>query len=99
MVDPLSGASEGWPAVSPETIELLSRRGIRCVGIDAPTLGGVDARNEAFVNWLLGSSGMVSVEFLHNLGAIPANANPYFLFAPVRINHAHGSPGRAIVLY
>ncbi len=99
MVDPLSGASEGWPAVSPGTIELLSRRGIRCVGIDAPTLGGVDARNEAFVNWRLASSGMVSVEFLHNLGAIPADTNPYFLFAPVRINHAHGSPGRAIVLY
>ena len=46
--------------------------------------------------WMLGSSDMVGVEFLHNVGKAPKSG--YFLFAPIRIRDAHASPGRAIVL-
>lgn len=40
---------------------------------------------------------MVGVEFLVNVGKIPADA--YFLFAAVKVRDCHGGPGRAIVLY
>jgi kynurenine formamidase len=47
--------------------------------------------------WALGGRGMVGVEFLTNLGSLPADA--YFLFAAVKIRDCHGGPGRAIALY
>jgi kynurenine formamidase len=99
MADPLAGESEGWPAATPETIQLLASRGVSCVGIDAPNLGGVDEKNELFVNWAAGSAGMVAVEFLHNLGSVPKDGDPFFIFSPIKINDGHGGHGRAIVLY
>lgn len=97
-LDPITGKSEGWPAVGPEAIHYLKQRGIRCVATDAPDLGGVDPRRAAMTYWALGSREMVGVEFLHNLGAIPVR-QAYFLFAPLKIRDCHGGPGRAIVLY
>jgi kynurenine formamidase len=47
--------------------------------------------------WALGSRGMVAVEFLTNLQAVPDGA--WFLFAATKIRGAHGGPGRAIVIY
>jgi len=97
--NPLLGKAEGWPAPGPAAIEYLHSRGIRCVATDAPDLGGVDPRRAAMTYWALGSREMVGVEFLHNVGAIPAGGNPYFLFAAVKVRNCHGGPGRAIVLY
>lgn len=97
--DPLQGRSEGWPAPTVETIVYLKSKGIRCVGTDAPRLGGVNAREAMMTYWSLGSREMVGVEFLHNLASIPRDQNGYFLFAAVRIRDCHGGPGRAIVLY
>ena len=95
--DPLNGKAEGWPAVTAEVIDYLDDRGIRCVGIDAPRIGGVD-ENTALMTYLaLGSRGMVDVEFLQNLDKLPANS--YFLFAALPIRGCHGGPGRAIALY
>jgi kynurenine formamidase len=95
--DPLSGKSEGWPAVSAAAVVLLKKRGIRCIGTDAPDLGGVDPKQALLTYWALASREMVGVEFLHNLGNVPAGG--YFLFAAVKIRDCHGGPGRAIVLY
>lgn len=95
--EPLSGASEGWPAPSVDTVQLLHQRGIRCIATDAPDLGGVNPRHAIMTYWALGSRDMVGVEFLTNVGRIPANS--YFLFAAVRIRDCHGGPGRAIVLH
>ena len=95
--DPLNGISEGWPAVSPEVVDYLGERGIRCVGIDAPSIGGVDEKQALMSYWALGSRGMVAVEFLQNLDKLPAKA--YFLFAAIPIRGCHGGPGRAIALY
>jgi kynurenine formamidase len=95
--DPLNGKSEGWPAPGPAAIAYLAGKGIRCVGTDAPTLGGVDPKRALFAYWLLGTKGMVGVEMLTNLGPVPKDA--YFLFAPGRIRDCHGGPGRAIVLH
>ena len=97
MADPLNGNSEGWPAPGPETIMYLAQKGIRCVGTDGPTLGGVDARRALMTYWALGSRGMVGVEFLTHLARLPDRA--YFLFAAVKISGCHGGPGRAIALY
>src|ERR1043166_8340722 len=44
MEDPLNGVSEGWPAPDTDAIVYLASKGIRCVGTDSPTLGGVDAK-------------------------------------------------------
>jgi len=97
LANPLNGRGEGWPAVTPATIALLAERGVRCVGIDAPTIGGVDPRAALTAYWALGSRGMVAVEFLVNVAELPADA--YFLFAPVKIEGGHGAPGRAIALH
>jgi kynurenine formamidase len=97
MADPLNGRSEGWPAVTPQAVIYLADKGIKCIGTDGPSLGGVDTANALKVYWTLGSRDMVAVEFLTNLKDLPNRA--YFLFAPVKIEGAHSSPGRAIVLY
>jgi len=95
--EPLNGTSEGWPAVSAEVVDYLAERGIRCVGIDAPSIGGVDEKQALMSYWALGSREMVAVEFLQNLDKLPAKA--YFLFAAIPIRGCHGGPGRAIALY
>ena len=97
MADPLNGKSEGWPSPGPNTILYLSKRGIRCVGTDGPTLGGTDPEKALQTYWALGTSGMVGVEYLTNLEQLPERA--YFLFAPAKIQNCHGGPGRAIALY
>jgi kynurenine formamidase len=95
--EPLNGKKEGWPAPGPEAVLYLAGKGVRCVGTDAPTLGGVEARRALLTYWALGSKGMVGVEFLTNLGAVPKGA--YFLLAAVKIRGCHGGPGRAIALF
>ena len=98
MDDPLNGKSEGWPAPGPSAIVYLAEKGIRCVGTDGPTLGGVDPKRALWTYWALGSKGMVAVEFLTNLGSLQGR-EAYFLFAAVKIRDCHGGPGRAIALY
>lgn len=97
MEDPLNGKSEGWPAPTPEAIAYLADRGIRCVATDAPTLGGVDEQQALAVYWLLGSRGMVGIEYLTNVGKVPKGA--YFVFAAPKLYGAHGAPGRALAFY
>ena len=94
FADPLDGKCEGWPALTAEGVLFLAERGIRCVGTDAPTLGGVDDREALFTYWALGTKGLVGIEYLTNLGDLKNGA--YFLFAPVRIRDCHGGPGRAV---
>ena len=94
--DPLSGKSEGWPALGPDAIVYLKSKGIRCVATDAPDLGGVNPKQALMTYWALGSREMVGVEFLHNVGKLSSGG--YFLFAPLKIRDCHGGPGRAIVL-
>ena len=97
MSDPINGKSEGWPAPGPDAIAYLSRRGIRCVATDAPSLGGVEPKRALMTYWMLGSKGMVGVEFLINVGQLPERS--YFLFAPVKVKGCHGGPGRAVALF
>jgi kynurenine formamidase len=97
LADPLNGKSEGWPAPGPDAILFLAKRGIRCVATDGPTLGGAEPRRALMTYWALGTKGMVGVEYLTNVGQLPAKS--YFIFLPVKIRGCHGGPGRAIALY
>ena len=97
-VDPLTGKSEGWPAVGPEAVTYLKSKGVRCVATDAPDLGGVDPKRALMTYWAMGSHEMVGVEFLNNLGGLPQGKDVYFLFAALKIRDCHGGPGRAIAL-
>lgn len=100
LADPIAGESEGWPAPGAAAIYYLASKGIRCVASDGPTLGGVDPKSALMTYWALGTKGMVGVEYLINVGAIPKlPRKAYFLFAPVKIRGSHGAPGRAIVMY
>jgi kynurenine formamidase len=95
--DAYSRKVEGWPALSAEAVVYLHSKGIRCVGSDAPDLGGVNPKDALMTYWALGSKEMVGVEFLCQLERVPNEA--YFLFAALKIQNCHGGPGRAIVLY
>ncbi|MGH7135269.1 MAG: cyclase family protein [Pirellulales bacterium] len=97
MADPLNGKREGWPTLSTAAVVYLAKSGIRCVGTDAPALGGADPKQSLMTYWALGSRGMVGVEFLTGLAKLPDA--PYFMFAPLKIRGCHGGPGRAIALY
>lgn len=94
---PLNGKKEGWPAPGPGAILYLASKGVRCVGTDAPSLGGVEEKRALWTYWALGGKGMAGVEFLTNLGSLPKGG--YFLFAAVKIKGGHGGPGRAVALY
>ena len=56
----------------PTPSSISKQKGIRCVATDAPDLGGVDPKQALMTYWALGSREMVGVEFLHNVGKIPA---------------------------
>jgi len=94
---PLAGTAEGWPAVSPEAVAWLAERGIRCVGTDGPTLGGVDPRIAREIDWMAGSRGLVVVEMLTGLDGI-VDREAFFIFAPIKIAATRGGYGRALAL-
>lgn len=98
MAAPLAGSAEGWPAPTPEAIDYLARKGVRCIGTDGPTLGGVNPKQALSIYWLAATRALIPVEFLIQLDQIPASG-AYFIFAPIRIEGSHGGYGRAIALY
>lgn len=94
---PLLGKAEGWPAPTPETMAYLSEKGIRCVGTDGPTMGGVDREQAAHVAWLAATKNLLLIEYLTNLGAIEEQPS-FFVFAPMKIKGTRGGYGRAIAI-
>ena len=97
MADPLIGKAEGWPTPELAVIDYLAKRGVRCVGTDAPTLGGVRPSHAIQTYWLAAGRGMLPVEFLKNCDKLPAKG-AFFIFAPIKLDGAHGGYGRAIAL-
>lgn len=95
---PLSGVAEGWPAPDAGTIFHLHHRGIRCVGTDAPRMGGVEIGQALWTYWAAAKRDMFLVENLTNVGALPMHG-AFFLFAPVKIKGSHGGHGRAIGIF
>ena len=85
----------GWPAPRADTVVLLHERGVRCVGIDAPSIGAAHDGAPAHQEGL--SRGLRYVELLTGLDRLPPRG-AYFIFLPARIGGATGGPGRAIAL-
>lgn len=85
--------SVGWPAPDVECIELLLQRGVRCVGTDAPSMA--PAEDGAPVHLAGLGGGMVFIEALSNLRAVPATG-AWFQFLPIKIARSSGGPGRAV---
>ena len=85
----------GWPAPSPETAVYLDEKGIKTIGIDAPSIGsahdGVPVHQEGL------GRGMRYVELLTNLSELPVRGS-YFVFMPVKVADSSGGPGRAMAL-
>ena len=94
---PLAGEAPGWPAASLEALQFLHERGVRCVGIDAPTLGGVDQRHALAVHWFTASHGMWPIEFLTGLSQL-RDRRAFFLFAPIKLRDSVGGYGRALAV-
>lgn len=93
---PVDGKSEpGWPVPSIAAIDYLVARGVRCFGIDTPSMGasqgGYDLHRYAL------SRSLVFIEGLANLDRIPA-IGYHFMFLPLRLERSTGCPGRAIAL-
>jgi isatin hydrolase len=91
----VTGDAPGWPAPATETILYLHERGVRTVGIDAPSIGS--AHDPVPVHQEGLSRGIRYVEVLTNLGELPARG-AYFVFLPLKIAGSSGGPGRAIAL-
>ncbi|HEY1784369.1 MAG TPA: cyclase family protein [Pirellulales bacterium] len=98
MVQPLAGKAAGWPTPELDVITYLANKGVRLIGTDGPTLGGVDAQHAMDVYWLTGSHRIGLVEYLIGLDQIPTTG-AFFMFGPIKLEGAHGAYGRAIALY
>lgn len=83
----------GWPAPGVETMELLLERGIRCVGIDAPSMGPAQGGQAVHVCGLGG--GAVFVEGLTGLDRLPPRG-AWFCCLPIKVEGGTGAPGRAV---
>ncbi len=82
----------GWPAPSVDLVEHALSRGVRCLGIDAPSIGAAHEGAPAHIAGL--TKGLLYIESLTKLDQIPARS-AYFVFLPVKIAHSSGGPGRA----
>jgi len=95
VADAVAGRQPGWPSPTPEAVELLLSRGVRCLGVDTPSVGAVDDGYSAHIAGL--AKGMVYVEGLTRLAKLPVRGAT-FLFLPLPITGGTGAPGRAVAL-
>lgn len=91
----VTGDFRGWPAPDPECAIYLHSRGVKTIGIDAPSVGA--AHEGAPVHQEGLSRELRYIELLTNLGQLPARG-AYFMFLPIKIEDSSGGPGRAIAL-
>jgi kynurenine formamidase len=91
----VTGREPGWPAPSVEVVEMLSGRGVACLGTDAPSMGPAEDGRGVHVAGL--GRGMAFVEGLAGLSRLP-DAGSYFAFFPIKVHGGSGAPGRAIAI-
>jgi kynurenine formamidase len=83
-----------WPTVSPALAGRLASAGLKGVGLDSPSSDPLDGR---VAHDLFAAAGMVNVENLANLAALPAG--PFeLLVLPLKLAGAEGSPVRAVAV-
>lgn len=96
VADPIMARAPGWPAPSADLLRGLAKRGVRLVGIDAPSIGSVE--RPLCQHLIAFELGITPIENLTNLGALREISNPLFLFLPLALEGATGLPGRAVAL-
>jgi len=81
-----------WPYLSGELAECLASAGLRGVGLDTPSL---DDYSGHIAHDVCAEAGMVNIENLTNLAALPASG---FLFQalPLKLDGTEASPVRAV---
>ncbi len=89
----VTGEFPGWPAPDPSAALHLHDRGVKTIGIDAPSVGA--AHEGAPVHQEGLSRGLRYIELLTNLDQLPERG-AYFMFLPIKIRDSSGGPGRAI---
>ena len=81
-----------WPHLSGELVGFLCASGLKGVGLDTPSLddfGGQEAHD------LCASAGLINIENLANLGALP-RTGAWFQAFPLKLNGTEASPVRAL---
>jgi kynurenine formamidase len=84
-----------WPAPEAAAAVFLHERGVKTIGIDAPSIGSAEEGNEVHRAGL--SREMAFIEGLTNLELLPPRGAS-FTFLPLKIAVASGAPGRAIAV-
>jgi isatin hydrolase len=84
-----------WPAPTAEAVSLIVERGVRCLGVDTPSVGAAEDAYAAHVAGL--AHGLVYIEGLARLAELPVRGG-IFVFLPLPIRGGSGAPGRAICL-
>jgi kynurenine formamidase len=83
-----------WPFLSSEMAMLLAQSKLKGVGLDTP---GVDPLGVRSVHDLFAAAGMINVENLANLAALPEVPFDFIVF-PLKLAGAEASPVRAVAL-
>ena len=95
--DAVNGKVEGWPAPDVPAILYLAEKNVKCVGIDAPSIGAVTGKECIQVHWAGFCKGMNYVEFLTELGSLPPKGS-FFIFLPLKEPCVPGGIGRAVAI-
>lgn len=82
-----------YPHLTPDAAALLVREGVRCVGIDSPSIEAYDG--DGTVHCTLLGEGVAVIELL-DLSAV-AGGEYYMAALPLRLNGLDGSPVRAVL--
>jgi len=82
-----------YPALSPETVPLITDSGIHCIGIDSPSIESFHGDGRVHTGLL--TKGVTIIELL-DLSAVPGG--DYLMVAlPLRLQGIDGSPARVIL--
>lgn len=81
-----------WPYLSEALAGLLSTAGLKGVGLDTPSLDGYGGQ---IAHDLCAAAGMINIENLTNLGALP-RVGAWFQAFPLKLAQTEASPVRAL---
>jgi kynurenine formamidase len=90
---PLDCRSGAWPSPAPSFIEALATRGVKLIGVDCPSVGGLP--DLALAHQAAFRCGITPIENLVNLGSL-IGREATFVFLPLRVTGSSGCPGRAV---